>query len=138
MSEQKEAPEEATQAMIDPGQALRGFGYSVEGLKGAWRNEGSFRQEVLAAVVLIPLACFAPVTPVECVLLVASVLLVMVVELLNSAIEAAIDRISLERHPLSKRAKDVASAAVLTSLVLLAVVWLLVAGPVVWAWVSRA
>ena len=129
MSEQKEAPEEAAQAMVDPGQALRGFGYSVEGLKGAWRNEGSFRQEVLAAVVLIPLACFAPVTPVECVLLVASVLLVMVVELLNSAIEAAIDRISLDRHPLAKRAKDTGSAAVLLSIVLALVVWAGILGP---------
>ena len=61
----------------------------------------------------------------------------MAVELVNSGIEAAIDRISMERHPLAKRAKDVASAAVLTALVLLAVVWILVAGPVVLAWVSR-
>jgi len=95
---------------------------SFDGYADAWRNEGAFRQVVILAVVLVAIACVLPVSALERALLIASPLLVVVVELLNSGIEAAIDRISLERHPLSKRAKDVASAAVLTSLVLLAVV----------------
>jgi diacylglycerol kinase (ATP) len=80
--------------------------------------------------VLIPVACLLPVGAVERVLLIASVLLVLIVELLNSSIEAAIDRISFDTHRLSKRAKDLGSAAVLVALSLLLVTWLLLAGPV--------
>ena len=102
---------------------------SCAGLAGAFRHESAFRQEVLLAAVLIPVACLVPVSPVERALLSATVLLVMVVELVNTAIEGAIDRISLERHPLSKRAKDTGSAAVLVALVLLATVWAIVLVP---------
>ena len=103
--------------------------YSLSGLQLAYRHEHAFRQEVLLAVILLPIACLVPVTPVERVLLIGTVLLVLIVELLNSSVEAAVDRIGLEHHHLSKRAKDIGSAAVFLALVLLAVTWLLVAGP---------
>ena len=103
---------------------------SVDGLRAAW-SEAAFRQEVILAVILVPCAFWVPVAPVERAALVASVLLVLVVELLNSAVEAAIDRISLERHILSKRAKDIASAAVLVSLLLCGLVWSILLLPLV-------
>lgn len=107
--------------------------YSWSGLRLAYRHEDAFRQEALLAVILLPIACLVTVTPVERVLLIATVLLVLIVELLNSSLEAAVDRIGLETHPLSKRAKDIGSAAVFLSLVLLAVTWFLVAGPLLLA-----
>jgi len=100
--------------------------YSLAGFKAAYQNEDAFRQEVLMALVLIPLALFLPASAVGKALMIASVLLVMIVELLNSAVEATVDRISLEHHRLAKRAKDIGSAAVLLSLANLAVVWGLV------------
>lgn len=103
--------------------------YSLSGLALAYRHESAFRQEVALAAVLLPLACLLAVTPVERVLLIGTVLLTLIVELLNSSIEAAIDRIGLDTHRLSKRAKDLGSAAVLLTLLLLAVTWTLVAGP---------
>jgi diacylglycerol kinase (ATP) len=107
---------------------VNAFINSMDGLRAAW-GEAAFRQEVLLAVVLLPCAFWVPVAPVERALLVASVLLVLVVEILNSAVEAAIDRISLERHSLSKRAKDLGSAAVLVALILCALVWAIVLVP---------
>ena len=106
---------------------------SCAGLRDAFRLESAFRQELLLAAILIPLALWMPVDAVAKALLVASVLLVMVVELLNTGVEVAIDRISYEHHSLSKRAKDIGSAAVLVSLVLMAAVWALIAGPVLLA-----
>ncbi len=100
--------------------------YSLAGFAIACKNEAAFRQELFLALALIPTAMFLPVSATGKALMIASVLLVLVVELLNSAIEAAVDRISLENHVLSKRAKDMGSAAVMLSLVNLAVVWLLV------------
>lgn len=97
--------------------------YSMDGFKAAYQHEDAFRQEVLMALVLIPVGIYLGKTGIERALLVASVLLVMMVELLNSAVEATVDRISLENHNLAKRAKDIGSAAVLTSLVTLAMVW---------------
>lgn len=102
------------------------FGYSLDGLSEAWRHENAFRQEVWLALVLIPAAFFMPVGGLGKALMVGSVLLVLVVELLNSAIEAVVDRISLEHHALAKRAKDAGSAAVMLSLVNVAAVWALV------------
>lgn len=102
------------------------FRYSLDGLRAAFRHEDAFRQEVLLATVLIPLAFFMPANGMGKALMIASVLLVIIVELLNSAIEAAIDRISLDRHQLSKRAKDIGSAAVLISLCNVLIVWGLV------------
>jgi diacylglycerol kinase (ATP) len=97
--------------------------YSIDGFKAAYEHEDAFRQEVRMALVMVPLGLYLGHTGVERALLVASVLLVMVTELLNSAVEATVDRISLENHLLAKRAKDIGSAAVLTSLIMLAVVW---------------
>lgn len=102
---------------------VRATGYSIEGLATAYRGESAFRQEFWLAAGLLPLAFWVGQTWVEVVLLAGSVLLVLIVELLNSGIEAAIDRVSFEIHDLSKRAKDLASAAVLLSLLLCGGVW---------------
>lgn len=102
------------------------FHYSLAGFRAAYQNEDAFRQETLLAAVLVPLALFLPAGPVGKALMLASVLLVLIVELLNSAVEATVDRISLEDHQLAKRAKDIGSAAVLLSLINLAAVWVLV------------
>ncbi|MCK9200043.1 MAG: diacylglycerol kinase [Gallionella sp.] len=99
------------------------FGYSLDGFRAAYKHEDAFRQEVLLAAVLIPLAFWMPVGPLAKTLMIASVLLVIIVELLNSAIEATVDRISLDNHDLAKRAKDIGSAAVLVSLANTVVVW---------------
>ncbi len=99
------------------------LGYSLAGLKAAYLCEDAFRQEAWLAVLLIPAALFLPVPWIGRGLMVASVLLVLIVELLNSAIEAVVDRVSLENHRLAKRAKDIGSAAVLVSLLLVVVVW---------------
>ena len=103
---------------------LNAAGYSLDGLRAAFTGEAAFRQLVLLNVVLIPLALWLDVSPVERALMVAVSMLSLIVELLNSAVEAAIDRVSFELHELSKRAKDIASAAVLLSLVLAGGIWL--------------
>lgn len=99
------------------------FHYSMAGLRAAFAGEQAFRQEALLAAVLIPLAFWLPVSGIGRAAMIASVLLVLIVELLNSAIEAVVDRVSLDRHHLSKRAKDIGSAAVLLSLLDVVVVW---------------
>ncbi len=103
--------------------------YSMHGLRSAFRHEEAFRQELLLAMVLIPLAMILGASGPARALMVGSVLLVLIVELLNSAIEATVDRISLENNPLAKRAKDIGSAAVMMSLVNVAVVWALTLAP---------
>lgn len=100
--------------------------YSFEGLKAAYRHEDAFRQEFWLAVVLIPVALYLPASGPGKALMIASVLLVLIVELLNSAVEATVDRVSLEHHRLAKRAKDIGSAAVMISLLNVVAVWLLV------------
>jgi len=100
--------------------------YSIEGLRAAYRHEDAFRQEAMLAGLLIPLALFLPASGSGKALMVTSVLLVLIVELLNSAVEATVDRVSLENHRLAKRAKDIGSAAVMMSLANVIVVWLLV------------
>lgn len=102
---------------------VRAAGYSIDGLGMAYRGESAFRQEFWLAVILLPTAFWLGRSWVEVALLAGSVLLVLIVELLNSGIEAAIDRISFEMHDLSKRAKDLASAAVLLSLLLCGGIW---------------
>ncbi|HYL04341.1 MAG TPA: diacylglycerol kinase [Steroidobacteraceae bacterium] len=104
----------------------RALGASLRGLAGAFRDEAAFRQELAVAAVVIPLGLWIGRSGMERALLVGPVLLMLVVELLNSAIEATVDRIGLERHALAGLAKDIGSAAVLMSFVLLAAVWLLV------------
>ena len=100
--------------------------YSWQGFKACFRKEEAFRQEVYLAVVLIPVAIWLDVTTIERILMIGSIFLVMMVEILNSAIEALVDRVGLERHKLSGRAKDMGSAAVMLSLINLAMVWLLI------------
>ena len=125
-------PEQAPfSAVVNPQKNRRGLnrvwhaaGYSLAGLRAGW-NETAFRQEALASVVLIPAAFWLSQSWMETVLLAGSVILVLIVELLNTGIEAAIDRIGPEWHALSKRAKDMGSAAVLLSLLLCAGTWAL-------------
>lgn len=100
--------------------------YSLDGFAAAFKHENAFRQEVLLAAILVPVALWLNVGAIGKALMIASVLLVLIVELLNSAVEAAVDRISLENHQLAKRAKDIGSAAVMLSLINVFVVWLLV------------
>jgi diacylglycerol kinase (ATP) len=109
--------------MIDLG-LQRAAKHSIQGFVAAWRHERAFRQETLLALVLIPAAFWVGKSYFEIGLLISTVLFVLVVELLNSAVEACIDRISPDFHDLSKRAKDLGSAAVFLSLVLCAVVWI--------------
>jgi len=105
---------------------------SLAGFKVAFRDESAFRQELALAAILMPVGIFVPVEPVVHVMLISSVLLVLAVELLNSSVEAAIDRISLERHELSRTAKDLGSAAVMVSLTICLVTWVVLVGP--WLW----
>jgi diacylglycerol kinase (ATP) len=105
---------------------LNALGYSLAGLRAAFRHEDAFRQEVLLAVVLVPVAFFVESDMIGRAIMISCVLLVLIVELINSAIEATVDRISLDDHRLAKRAKDIGSASVLVSLGNLVVVWSLV------------
>lgn len=98
-------------------------GYSLAGLRAAYRHEAAFRQEVGLCLILMPLAWWLGQTGMERALLIFSIGLVLVTELLNSAIEAVVDRISLERHPLAGRAKDIGSAAVMVAIAFAALVW---------------
>jgi diacylglycerol kinase (ATP) len=102
---------------------LNATGYSFDGLRAAFTGEAAFRQLVLLNVLLIPLAFWLEVSRAERAILIAVCLLGLIVELLNSAIEAAIDRISLDRHPLSKNAKDMGSAAQMIALTMVTLVW---------------
>ena len=99
--------------------------FSLEGLRACYNGEEAFRQEVWLATFLIPLSIILPISALSTALLIASVLLVMIVEILNSAVEAVVDRISKDHHLLSKKAKDMGSAAVFLSLVNLVIVWAL-------------
>lgn len=102
------------------------FGYSLAGLRAAYKHEDAFRQEIHLAVILIPLALWLPVSHSGKALMIGSVLLVIIIELLNSAIEATVDRISLDNHILAKRAKDIGSSAVLVSMINVVITWSLV------------
>lgn len=104
----------------------RAAGIALQGLRAAWQHEDAFRQEVVLAAIAIPAALLLPVAPLGKVMMIASILLVLIVELLNSALEAAVDYISLDHHPVAKRAKDIASAAVFLSIVNAVAVWALV------------
>jgi diacylglycerol kinase (ATP) len=106
--------------------AFRAAINSWNGLIYAYKEESAFRQELALSLILIPLAIYLPVTPIEKILLIASVILVLIIELLNSSVEAAIDRISFEVHDLSKRAKDFGSAAVMLALLLCALTWAII------------
>lgn len=108
---------------------LLASGYSARGLQAAFRHEAAFRQELLLTLLLVPLACWLDIEPLQRLLLIAVLVLVLIVELLNSAVEAAVDRIGAEHHELSGRAKDIASAAVLLSLLLAGATWIVLLWP---------
>ena len=110
---------------------LNAFGYSLRGFRAAWQNEAAFREEAMLTIVLTPVALLLPVTGLEKLLLILSLLLLVLVELLNSAVEAVVDRIGPEIHPLSGRAKDLGSAAVLIACLILGLTWLFIAVPAV-------
>lgn len=97
--------------------------YSIQGLKAAWKNEAAIRQEIALLVIFVPVTFFLPVTKLEQIALIVSLLLILLVELLNSAIEAVVDRIGPEHHELSGRAKDIGSAAVMIALFIAAIIW---------------
>ncbi len=105
------------------------LGYSRDGIAAAWTNEAAFREELLLAAIAIPLAFYLAETGVDRALLVSSIIFILTVEILNSAIEAVVDKASPEKHDLAKRAKDMGSAAVLFSLINAAVIWACVLWP---------
>jgi diacylglycerol kinase (ATP) len=105
---------------------LRAFGYSFQGFRHAWREEAAFRQEVGLSLLVIPAGLYLGRSGVERAMLVSPMLLILVVEILNSAVEAVVDRSGTERHPLAGMAKDMGSAAVMLSFALLGTVWLLI------------
>lgn len=105
------------------------LGYSRDGLSAAWQNEAAFREETLLALIAIPLALYFGQSGIERALLIGSILLILIVEILNSGLEAVVDKASPEKHELAKRAKDMGSAAVLLSLVNAGLVWALILWP---------
>jgi diacylglycerol kinase (ATP) len=108
---------------------FKATGYSLAGLKAAVDSEAAFLQEIIMCLVLIPAACMLPIPLVSKALLISSLLLILIIELINTALETVVNRISEEQHPLSKKAKDIGSAAVMLSLVNAAVVWFMVLWP---------
>jgi len=108
---------------------IKAAGYSWQGLRAAWQHEAAFRQELVAAVIAVAVACWLDVDTVTRVLLIGSVVLVIIVEILNSGLEAVVDRIGSEHHPLAGRAKDMGSAAVLLTILLALFVWLMLLWP---------
>ena len=123
---------------IGPARLAGALRYSIAGFRHATRHEAAFQQEVLLFLLLLPAAVLLPVPTLDRLVIVLSMLFVIVVELLNSAIEATVDRISAERHPLAGQAKDMGSAAVLVALVMSLLCWTVIAGPVIAAWLATA
>ena len=105
---------------------VNAFGYSIAGTLAAFKHEDAFRQEVILAAILTPVAIYYGETAIDQALMISSLLLIIIVELLNSSIEATVDRISVKHHKLAKRAKDIGSAAVFFSLINAAVIWFLI------------
>lgn len=117
---------------------LRAARYSEQGLRCAWRDEAAFRQEMLLVLLLAPLTLWLPLLRTDTVLLLALMGLVLVAELLNSGLEAIVDKVSPDVHELAAKAKDCGSAAVFIALLVLAGAWLALAGPVLWAQIGLA
>jgi len=109
------------------GHIKNAFKYTFAGLKTAWKNELAFRGEVVVAIIMVPLGLWLGRSAVEKALLTASILLILLTELLNSALEAVVDRIGPQKHDLSKRAKDMGSAAAFISMITAALVWIIIA-----------
>lgn len=129
LPEEPAALESPYKSLGGPGRIWNALRYSMRGLVHAVRVESAFRQELIAAAILVPLALALALPALETVALIGSVVLVLIVELVNSSIEAAIDRISFDHHRLSGRAKDLGSAAVFLALLWCALTWVLLAGP---------
>ncbi len=110
---------------------IKATGYSLKGLKQAWQHEAAFRQELMLLVVAVLAACWLPVSLLERLMLIGVVVAVVLMELLNSAIEAVVDRVGTDYHELSGRAKDIGSAAVFVALVFAAIVWVSILWPLV-------
>lgn len=110
---------------------IKATGYSLKGLKQAWQHEAAFRQELMLLVVAVLAACWLPVSLLERLVLIGVVVVVVLMELVNSAIEAVVDRVGMEHHELSGRAKDIGSAAVFVALAFAAVVWVSILWPLV-------
>ncbi|CAM3154196.1 diacylglycerol kinase [Vibrio rarus] len=102
---------------------VKATGYSIQGLKAAFKHEAAFRQELLLAVMLIPIACILDVSQTQRMLMIMSLFIVLIAELINSAVEAVVDRIGSEIHELAGRAKDIGSAAVFVALALVLYIW---------------
>lgn len=115
---------------------IKAAGYSWKGLRAAWINEAAFRQEGVAVLLAVVIACWLDVDAITRVLLISSVMLVMIVEILNSAIEAVVDRIGSEYHELSGRAKDMGSAAVLIAIIVAVITWCIVHPVMVAFWIT--
>lgn len=120
------------------GRIVAAFRNSFNGLRHAVRTERAFQQELVTLVILVPVVVMLPVSRVERLILVVVMMLVLVAELFNTSIEATVDRISLERHPLAGLAKDLGSAAVVATILICAVCWLVIAGPVALQWIRGA
>ena len=102
---------------------IKAFGFSVKGFRATWKHEEAFRQEVILAVILLPLSFFVAINATQLAILLLTLFIVLITEILNSAVEAVVDRVSDEHHKLAGRAKDMGSAAVLLSLTMTAVIW---------------
>jgi len=113
----------SSQGTTGLGRLLKAFGFSMEGLSAAFKNEAAFRQETYISIVLVPLGIYLGETGAERALLISVIFLVLITELINSGLEAVVDRIGGEHHELSGRAKDVGSAAVLIALINVLIVW---------------
>ena len=105
---------------------INAFGYSIAGTLAAFKHEDAFRQEVILTAILTPVAIFYGETAIDQAFMISSLLLIIIVELLNSSIEATVDRISVKHHKLAKRAKDIGSAAVFFSLINAVIIWFLI------------
>lgn len=108
---------------------FRATGFSMKGLKAAWTHEAAFRQELVLCLVMLPIALLVDISTIERLMLIFTLFIVLIVEPLNSAIEAVVDRVGSEIHPLSGQAKDIASAAVFISLTLCGITWLSILAP---------
>ena len=114
---------------------FKAIGYSYAGFRHALRNEAAIREELVGLAILVPVSVFLPVSDLEHLILVLSMMQVVLVEFVNSSIEATVDRISLERHPLAEQAKDLASMAVLIAVLMAGLCWVVIAGPVAMRWI---
>ena len=102
---------------------IKAFGFSVKGFRAAWKHEEAFRQEVILALILLPLSFYVAANATQLAILLSTLFIVLITEILNSAVEAVVDRVSDEHHKLAGRAKDMGSAAVLLSLTMTVVIW---------------